>query len=95
MPEGGEVRIETGVVPDPPGWSQLVVADTGQGIPPDILPKIAEALYTTKPTGTGMGLAGSYVIIREHGGTVAVESQLGRGARVRVSLPGMDRSLVA
>jgi PAS domain S-box-containing protein len=91
MPNGGEVRIETVAAPDPPGWVRLVVADTGHGIPPEVLPKVAEAFFTTKPTGTGMGLAVSYTIIREHGGTVAVESEPKRGTRFTISLPSIER----
>lgn len=67
----------------------IEVMDQGQGIPEDLRETIFEPFYTTKPTGsgTGLGLSLSYRIIEDHGGTLAIDSQLGLGTRVIVNLP--------
>jgi signal transduction histidine kinase/DNA-binding response OmpR family regulator len=62
-------------------------SDTGQGIPPDILPKIFEPFYTTRSTGTGLGLAISYSIIEQHQGDLSVSSVVGQGTTFRIRLP--------
>jgi PAS domain S-box-containing protein len=77
--DGGEISVETGAATEPAGGVWLVVRDTGAGIPPEILPKIFDPFFTTKAEGTGLGLAISYGIIREHRGTVDVQSTPGGG----------------
>jgi signal transduction histidine kinase len=65
------------------------VADTGVGIPPELLPRVTEPFFTTKPEGkgTGLGLAICRRIVRQHQGTIDVESRPGEGTTVRVTLP--------
>lgn len=65
---------------------ELVVADTGGGIPPDILPKVFEPLFSTKSFGTGLGLPLVKQIIEQHGGTITIDSELGKGTTVTVRL---------
>jgi two-component system, NtrC family, sensor kinase len=67
----------------------LEVADTGGGIPPDVLPHIFDPFFTTKSVGegTGLGLAVSRQIVSDHGGELRVTSSPGRGTRVEVVLP--------
>ncbi len=65
------------------------IRDTGQGIPPDILPKIFEPFYTTRSTGTGLGLAISYSIVEQHQGELAVSSVLGQGTTFRLRFPSL------
>jgi two-component system, NtrC family, sensor histidine kinase HydH len=66
---------------------ELTFADTGAGIDPTVLPRIFEPFFTTKAEGTGLGLAITQKIIESHGGTIEVESTLGKGTTFRVRLP--------
>jgi signal transduction histidine kinase len=67
-------------------WSIRVV-DDGAGIPPDVLPKIFEPLFTTKMKGTGLGLAIVANMVQRHGGTITVRSEAGRGSEFLIQLP--------
>jgi signal transduction histidine kinase len=89
----GEIRIESGLAPWPPGSVRLRVTDTGPGIPPDALPRIFDPFYTTKPSGTGLGLSISYGIVREHRGTIDVESQPGRGTAFTLTFPRFEAEI--
>jgi hypothetical protein len=76
--------------PGGPGQADLVeisVSDTGVGIPPESLERIFRPFYTTKRGGTGLGLSLCRRIIRQHGGTLTVESKLGKGSRFIIRLP--------
>jgi signal transduction histidine kinase/CheY-like chemotaxis protein len=86
-PERRHIRLATRVRPD--GVVEISVSDTGSGIAPDIRDKIFDPFFTTKPVGvgTGLGLAICHGIVRAHGGTLAVDSELGIGTTVRVLLP--------
>ncbi|MBI2544232.1 MAG: PAS domain-containing protein [Candidatus Rokubacteria bacterium] len=90
MDDGGEIRIETGTVDGRPGWLRLVVSDNGPGIPLEHLPKIFDPFYTTKADGTGLGLSISYGIVREHQGTIDVQSQPGKGTTFVLAFPALD-----
>ena len=87
MPAGGTVEIKTSTDPDQPEAIRLVVSDTGHGMSPEILARLSEPFFTTKPSGTGLGLSVSYTIIREHGGTVHVQSEPGRGTTFTILFP--------
>jgi signal transduction histidine kinase len=67
----------------------VLVEDQGCGMPPEVISRIFEPFYTTKPVGegTGLGLSISYQIVHSHGGGISVESQPGSGTRFRVELP--------
>jgi signal transduction histidine kinase len=88
MPEGrrGTITVRTAAADD---QVRIEVADTGSGIPPDILKRIFDPFFTTKPVGkgTGLGLSLSYSIVQKHGGRIEVESEPGRGTTFRVILP--------
>ncbi len=89
MVNGGEIRLETGTVAGRPGWLRLVVSDSGPGIPLDHLPKIFDPFYTTKADGTGLGLSITYGIVREHQGTIDVQSHPGKGTTFVLSFPAL------
>lgn len=103
MPEGGPISfrccrltLEPGGRPPcpdmPPGhWIAVSVADTGTGIPPDILPRIFEPFLTTKGPGrgTGLGLAQVYGIVKQHQGCIGVNTQQGDGTTFTIYLPAL------
>ena len=77
----------------PPGsYVQLVVSDTGTGMPPEVLNRIFEPFYTTKNRGesTGLGLPQVYGIVKQHDGFIEVESAEGQGAAFAIFLPRVD-----
>ena len=88
MPEGGTLLVKTRTRRKE-GQLEVVVADTGIGIPAENLPRIFDPFFTTKPEGhgTGLGLSVSYGIVQEHGGTIAVESTVGRGTKFTLRFP--------
>jgi two-component system, LuxR family, sensor kinase FixL len=68
---------------------EVAVSDIGHGIPPDRLPKLFDAFFTTKKEGLGLGLAIARSIVEAHGGRIWAEDQGGRGATFRLSLPAL------
>jgi signal transduction histidine kinase len=84
MKDGGKLRIESRVSN---GYVEIVFTDTGPGIAPEDLTHVFEPFYTTKDSGTGLGLAVSYNIIESHQGTLSVASVPGHGATFTVRLP--------
>lgn len=65
----------------------ILIQDTGRGVPKELIPKIFQPLYSTKPGGVGLGLAISESIIRFHGGKIVFESQEQVGTSVRIEIP--------
>jgi signal transduction histidine kinase len=88
---GGEIRITTRRHPERAECVQLIVADSGCGMPSAVLPRIFDPFFSTKPGGTGLGLSVSDGIVREHGGTIDVESTPGQGTRFTITLPAVDQ----
>jgi signal transduction histidine kinase len=89
MTGGGTIRIETEPLSDHPGWIRLTVSDTGAGIAPEAIVKLFDPFYTNKTSGTGLGLWISKRIVRDHGGTIDVQSEPGRGASFVMTFPCM------
>jgi signal transduction histidine kinase/HAMP domain-containing protein len=85
MPQGGELRISSRAVAH---QVEIKVADHGVGIPPEDWPKIFSLYHTTKPSGTGVGLAMSYRIVQLHDGSIDFSSEVSRGTTFRLTLPG-------
>lgn len=103
MPEGGELRIglarfslqagDRAPLPDMQvgEWVVLSVADSGVGIPDEVLPRIFEPFFTTKEVGkgTGLGLAQVYGIVMQHEGHITVETRVGAGTTFTIYLPAL------
>jgi signal transduction histidine kinase len=91
IPEGNadrhRVRVTTSS--DDRGFAVVEIADTGTGIAPDVLTRVFDPFFTTRPfgAGRGMGLSISHGIVRHLGGELTVESSVGEGSRFRVLLP--------
>lgn len=90
--EGDEIRILSRVGEN--GEIQLIVEDTGCGIPPELHNKLFEPFFTTKPVGRGIGIGLStcYSIVRNHHGEITVDSREGQGTSFHVVLPGITLS---
>ena len=88
MTRGGILTLETGERAEGV-W--VSVADSGGGIPAEQLNRIFEPFYTTKKKGTGLGLMIVQRIVRQHGGRIDVESQVGKGTKFRIWLPLRER----
>ncbi len=84
MPEGGKLDLKTQAVN---GHVELVVSDTGKGVPKELLPKIFDPFVTTKEDGNGLGLAMVYSILKANRGTIHAESEVGKGTTFTVGLP--------
>ncbi len=83
----GEIAVRTGA---PRGeYAKMVISDTGVGIPPESISRIFEPYFTTKEKGkgTGLGLAAVHGIVKSHGGSILVKSQIGKGSIFEVYLP--------
>ncbi len=97
MPGGGIISVtarnrergdaHTTRVPGSGQWIEIVVRDTGCGIPEEDLQRIFEPYFTTKKTGSGLGLATSYSIVKNHGGMIEVSSRVNKGSSFTVWLP--------
>ncbi len=85
MPEGGQITLQATVEPGPSVCLSLI--DTGKGIPPETLDKIFEPFFSTKSTGSGLGLPTTKRIIEAHGGEISVQSEIGKGTKFTVRLP--------
>jgi two-component system sensor histidine kinase PilS (NtrC family) len=105
MPDGGrlEIRAQRAAAQaasggrrngnaEGPHWVEIQVADTGTGIPEDVLERIFDPFFTTKKEGSGLGLATVHRIVEGNGGHVRVESAVGRGTRFCVLLPAAERA---
>src|SRR5262249_11477937 len=84
MPGGGRIVVR---VRRCDGSMRIEVNDSGPGIPADQLPRVFRLFFTTKSSGTGLGLPVAKKIVERHGGTIAVESEVGKGTRFAIELP--------
>lgn len=100
MPEGGTVELFAGnanvpkgskpLLPDGGKFVKAVIRDAGGGIPEQHLSRIFDPYFTTKQNGSGLGLATSYSIIRNHGGVIEVDSQMNKGTAFTIYLPAHE-----
>jgi two-component system NtrC family sensor kinase len=90
MPQGGTLTISSAIKVNPDSrqeFLQLIIKDTGHGIPDKDRPYLFDPFFTTKAGGTGLGLSIVYSIIQKHNGRIEVESELGKGSSFILSLP--------
>jgi CheY-like chemotaxis protein len=90
MPAGGQLVISAAIVErDTRRWAQLCVRDQGSGISDEVLAHVFEPFFTTKQVGrgSGLGLATVYGIVRQHGGEIEVETEIGQGTCFEIVLP--------
>ena len=84
MPQGGELTITPHAMPNA---VELEIRDSGVGISPDAQKRIFSLFYTTKPGGTGVGLAMAFRVVQLHNGTIDFTSEVNRGTTFRITLP--------
>lgn len=104
MPKGGCLRVDVnevdprnmksarGSVEGPRAFVELVISDTGEGIPEELQAQVFEPFFTTKEEGTGLGLATVHSVVERHDGELVLESRLGLGTTFRVRLPRYEES---
>jgi len=102
MEGGGQIRISTkeekidkafaGTNPDlkPGRYVRLTIEDDGKGMAEETKRRIFEPFFTTKFHGRGLGMAAAYGIVKNHGGGIYVDSNLGKGTRIQIHLPAID-----
>jgi signal transduction histidine kinase len=88
MPEGGKLTIATACEEADDHRVLLSVSDTGTGMPPEVIARAFDPFFTTKPPGkgTGLGLSQVYGLVRQMGGTVEIDSEVGKGTSIRLLL---------
>ena len=84
MPNGGQMRL---VLSRRGEMAEITVGDTGRGIPPEHRQKIFQLFFTTRPGGSGIGLASAFRIVQLHNGSIDFTSEVGRGTTFRIELP--------
>jgi PAS domain S-box-containing protein len=102
MPHGGQISVSTKNIVVDPVYAELhpqllvgsyiliTITDTGIGMTNETLEKIFDPFFTTKETGTGLGLSTVFSIIKNHGGSIEAESEIGRGTCFKVYLPAVN-----
>jgi PAS domain S-box-containing protein len=102
MPNGGQISVSTKNIVIDPVYAELhhqllvgsyiliTIADTGIGMNSETLEKIFDPFFTTKETGTGLGLSTVFSIIKNHGGSIDVESEVGHGTCFKIYLPAIN-----
>ena len=86
MEDGGKLSVRAEAADDG-RWLDIQFADTGRGIPAELLPQVFYPYFTTRENGTGIGLAISHKIIMEHKGSIDIQSEPGKGTLVHIRLP--------
>ncbi|MCX7913658.1 MAG: ATP-binding protein, partial [Thermodesulfovibrionales bacterium] len=106
MPDGGKIIIETTnfevdeeFMKSHEGaqigqYVMLSIKDTGFGIPDEIKDRIFEPFFTTKEKGTGLGLSTVFGIVKQHGGNIWCESEIGRGTTFKILLPRIEKEII-
>ena len=102
MPSGGVIKLTAEDITDghinddlinKGNYIKITIEDKGVGIPKELINKIFDPFFTTKQKGSGLGLATSYSIIKNHGGDITVESELGKGTIFNIYLPASEKTM--
>ncbi len=102
MPDGGTIHVKAenaiagaeALLPLKSGaYVKISIRDEGPGIPEELMGKVFDPYFTTKPAGTGLGLSTSYSIVKNHNGYITVESEPGAGATFSIYLPASEKLL--
>jgi PAS domain S-box-containing protein len=88
MPNGGTIRVSTTLLEEN---VHILIEDSGVGMTMEQVKKIGEPFYTTKDTGTGLGLMVSYKIIENHKGSITVKSEMNRGTTFTITIPSLNK----
>jgi len=84
MPTGGQLQLTLSRRGD---MAEITVADTGKGIPVELRQKVFQLFFTTRPGGSGIGLASTFRIVQLHNGSINFTSEVGHGTTFRIELP--------
>jgi signal transduction histidine kinase len=84
MPDGGNLDVKIKTANES---IEIDIIDTGKGIPQEVLQDIYDPFFTTKQSGTGVGLSISLKIIEDHGGNINIKSKQGKGTTMSLTLP--------
>ena len=84
MPNGGQLQLTLSRRGE---MAEITVGDTGKGIPPEHRQKVFQLFFTTRPGGSGIGLASTFRIVQLHNGSIDFTSEVGRGTTFRIELP--------
>jgi signal transduction histidine kinase len=86
MPDGGQLTIQAAREPE---GICLSMIDTGKGMTAEAASRAFQPFFSTKPGGTGLGLATTRKIVEAHGGTIVLQSEVGRGTKISITLPSI------
>ena len=92
MPEGGEITLQAFVEDGANPTVCLSIIDTGKGMDAEVQAKIFQPFFSTKQRGSGLGLPTTRRIIESHHGTIAVQSEVGKGTKFTIRLPVTEAS---
>jgi signal transduction histidine kinase len=84
MPDGGQLQLTLSRRGE---MAEITVGDTGKGIPTEDRQKVFQLFFTTRPGGSGIGLASTFRIVQLHNGSINFTSEVGRGTTFRIELP--------
>jgi signal transduction histidine kinase len=88
LPEGGLITVQASFEEcERENHVCLSLIDTGKGMPPEVVARVFEPFFSTKPGGTGLGLATTRKIVEAHHGSIGVQSEAGRGTKFTIRLP--------
>ncbi|NIO17155.1 MAG: GAF domain-containing protein [Deltaproteobacteria bacterium] len=94
MESGGILTVKTNRINDPFPGVEIVISDTGGGIPPEVTGNIFNPFFTTRPGGTGLGLPIVHTIVTRHGGLINLDNRVGEGVIFHVFLPAEPEKIV-